>query len=174
MKLKLLCAAALLCAAPLYGGSRMPELRTVDHVDIERYTGTWYEIAKFPQRFEKGLVGVTAEYSLLPDGKVRVVNSGYKNDFNGEKKLAKATAWVVDKETNAKLKVRFFWPFTGNYWILELGKEYEYAVVGDPSRKYLWILARQPRMDETVYGELLQKIAEKGFDISLLEKNPQS
>lgn len=151
----------------------MPELKTVDYVDVEKYMGTWFEIAKFPQRFEKGLVGVTANYALLPNGKVRVLNRGYKGDFNGKLKTAKGKAWIVDTATNAKLKVSFFWPFAGNYWILELGKNYEYVVVGDESRKYLWILSRTPHMDEAVYNELLKRVQDKGFDISKLEKNPQ-
>lgn len=151
----------------------MPELKTVDSVDVKRYMGTWFEIAKLPQRFEKGLVGITANYSLLPDGKVRVINSGYKEDFNGKLKTIKGKAWEADTATNAKLKVSFFWPFAGNYWILELGKDYEYAVVGEESRKYLWILSRTPQMDEAVYNELLKRVQDKGFDISKLEKIPQ-
>jgi apolipoprotein D and lipocalin family protein len=151
----------------------MPELKTVEYVDVVRYMGTWFEIAKFPQRFEKGLVGITANYTLLPNGKVRVLNRGYKEDFNGKLETAKGKAWVVDTTTNAKLKVSFFWPFAGNYWVLELGKDYEYVVVGDESRKYLWILSRTPQMDEAVYNELLRRVQDKGFDISKLEKNPQ-
>ena len=151
----------------------MAELKTVDHVDVKRYMGTWYEIAKFSQRFQKGLVGVTATYSLLPNGKVRVINSGYKEDFNGKLKTAKGKAWVVDTATNAKLKVSFFWPFSGNYWILELGKDYEYAVIGEESHSYLWILSRTPQMDKAVYNELLKRVQEKGFDISKLETTPQ-
>lgn len=155
------------------GEVRLPELKTVEHVDVKRYMGTWFEIAKFPQRFEKGLVGVTANYSLLANGKVRVLNTGYKDDFNGKLKTAKGKARVVDTATNAKLKVSFFWPFAADYWIIDLGKDYEYAAVGGPSRNYLWILSRNPRMDETAYNELLKRMQEKGFDISKLEKNPQ-
>jgi len=151
----------------------MSELKTVEHVDIERYMGTWYEIAKFPQRFEKGLVGITATYSLLPNGKVRVLNSGYMGDFNGKPKTAKGKAWIVDKETNAKLKVSFFWPFAGDYWIIELGKDYEYAVIGESSRKYLWILSRTPQMDEHVYEGIVQRLKQKEFDVSKIELNPQ-
>jgi lipocalin len=151
----------------------MPELKIVEYVDVARYMGTWFEIAKFPQRFEKGLVGVTANYTLLPNGRVRVLNSGYEEDFNGILKTAKGKAWVIDNRTNAKLKVSFFWPFAGNYWILELGKDYEYVAVGDESRKYLWILSRTPQMDEAVYNGLLKRMQDKGFDISRLEKNPQ-
>ena len=80
----------------------MSELKTVDHVDVKRYMGTWFEIAKFPQRFEKGLVGVTADYALLPNGKVRVLNSGYEGTFDGKLKTAKGKALVVDTATNAK------------------------------------------------------------------------
>jgi apolipoprotein D and lipocalin family protein len=151
----------------------MIELRTVEHVDVERYMGTWFEIAKLPQRFEKGLVGITATYTLLPDGKVSVLNSGYKEDFNGKLKTIKGKAWVVDTATNAKLKVSFFWPFAGNYWIIELGKDYEYAIVGDESRKYLWILSRKPQMEVALYNELLKRAQDRGFDISKLEKVPQ-
>lgn len=151
----------------------MAELKTVDHVDVKRYMGTWYEIAKFPQRFQRGLVGVTATYTLLPNGKVRVLNSGYKEGFNGKLKTAKGKAWVVDATTNAKLKVSFFWPFSGNYWILELGKDYEYAVIGEGSRSYLWILSRTPQMDKEAYNELLKRVQEKGFDTSKLETTLQ-
>jgi lipocalin len=151
----------------------MPELKTVDHVDVARYLGTWYEIAKLPQRFENGLVGITANYSLLPNGKVRVLNSGYVGDFDGKIKTAKGTARIVDPKTNAKLKVTFFWPFSGDYWILELGKDYEYAVVGEESRRYLWILSRAPQMDDAVYKEIIKRVEDKGFEISKLEKNPQ-
>ncbi len=147
----------------------MSELKTVDHVDIERYMGTWYEIAKFPQRFEDGLVGITATYSLLPNGKVRVLNSGYVGDFNGKLKTAKGKAWVVDKRTNAKLKVSFFWPFAGDYWVIEVGKDYEYAVVSEPSKRYLWILSRTPKMDKVVYGDILERLNKNGFNISIIE-----
>jgi lipocalin len=151
----------------------MSELKTVEHVDVARYMGTWYEIAKLPLRFENGLVGVTANYTLLPNGKVRVLNKGYVKDFNGKEKTAQGTAMVVDPATNAKLKVSFFWPFWADYWILELGKDYESAVVGGESRKYLWILSRTPQMDESVYNELLKRVQAKGFDTTRLEKNPQ-
>ena len=151
----------------------VPELETVERVDIEKYMGTWFEIAKLPQKFEKGLVGITATYSTLPNGKVRVLNAGYRRDFNGNTKTAEGRATVVDTKTNAKLKVSFFWPFTGDYWILELGKDYEYAVVGEESRKYLWILSRTPQMDEAIYNDLLKRVQAKGFDVSKLEKNPQ-
>ncbi len=175
VKMRIALAGVVLCLNVIlaYGAEKMPELKTVEYVDVQRYMGTWYEIAKFPVWFEKGLVGVTANYTLLHSGKVRVINSGYKKDFKGKLKTAKGRAWIVDKKTNAKLKVSFFWPFAGNYWIIELGKDYEYAVVGDPSRKYLWILSRKPQLEESLYNELLRRIQEKGFDRSKIEKTVQ-
>jgi lipocalin len=152
----------------------MIELKTVEYVDLKRYLGTWFEIARFTHRFEKGLVGVTANYSLLPNGEVRVLNTGHEQDLNGKLKTAKGKAKVVDLKTNAKLRVSFFWPFAGDYWILELGKDYEYALVGEESRNYLWILSRTPQMDKSVYNELIARAKDKGFDISRLEKVPQS
>ncbi|HVO78258.1 MAG TPA: lipocalin family protein [Methanomassiliicoccales archaeon] len=152
----------------------MTDLETVKYVDVNRYMGTWYEIARFPQRFEKDLVGTTATYSLRPDGKVSVVNSGHKGSLDGELKTAEGKARVVDTKTNAKLKVSFFWPFEGNYWILELGENYDYAMIGDESRKYLWILCRTPQMDGALYNDLVKRAKEKGFDVSKLEMVPQA
>jgi apolipoprotein D and lipocalin family protein len=151
----------------------MKDLATVEYVDVGRYMGTWYEISRLPNWFEKGLVGVTAEYTLLANGKVRVVNRGHKTALNWKLKTAKGKAYIADKKTNAKLKVSFFWPFYGDYWILELGKDYEYALVGDESRKYLWVLARKPVMDAALYNQIVNSAREKGFDVSKLEKTPQ-
>jgi len=167
------CSAILLSAILLRGGEKMPELKTVEHVDVDRYMGTWYEIAKYPASFEKGLVGITANYTLLLNGKVRVINQGHKKSLDGKLSRAKGKAWLVDKKSNAKLKVRFFWPFSGNYWIIELGENYQYAVVGEPKRKYLWILSRTPKMEEAVYDGLLEKIKAHGYDPAKLEKTSQ-
>jgi apolipoprotein D and lipocalin family protein len=139
------------------------ELEVVSSVDLSRYVGRWYEIARLPNRFEKKCVdSVTADYALRQDGKIDVINRCRKAD--GKFTTAKGKAKIVDKTTNAKLKVTFFWPFYGNYWILDLGANYEYAVVGDPSRDYLWILSRTPQMDESIYQQLLNRMAERGFD----------
>jgi apolipoprotein D and lipocalin family protein len=135
-------------------------LVTVPKVDISRYLGRWYEIASLPQRFQRDCFAVTADYSLREDGDIAVLNSCQKGAVDGPLKTAKGKAWAVDS-TNAKLKVQFFWPFRGDYWIIELGDNYEYAVVGNPSREYLWILSRTPAMDASLYDELVSKIADK-------------
>ena len=117
-------------------------LPVVPYVDLNRYTGTWYEIARYPNSFQEGCVGSKATYTLRDDGKISVLNECYDKAFDGRIKSAKGKAWVVDKVTNARLRVSFFWPFSGDYWIVDLGKNYEYAVIGHPKRKYLWILSR--------------------------------
>ena len=137
-------------------------LEVVGAVDLSRYAGRWYEIARLPNRFEKKCAdSVTATYTLRSDGKVDVVNRCRK--ANGEYTTAKGKAKIVDKKTNAKLKVTFFWPFYGDYWILDLGPNYEYAVVGAPNRDYLWILSRTPQLDEQLYQRLLRELATRGF-----------
>jgi apolipoprotein D and lipocalin family protein len=153
-------ASTLLAGAT--GGTRKDELEVVPSVDLSRYVGQWYEIARLPNRFEKKCAdSVTATYALQPDGKIKVVNRCRK--ANGEYTTATGKAKIVDKKTNAKLKVTFFWPFYGDYWILDLGANYEYAVVGDPSRDYLWILSRTPQIDEALYQRLLAKMSALGF-----------
>ncbi len=152
-------------------GERKP-LPVVPAVDLSKYAGRWYEIARLPNRFEKKCVSsVTATYTLRTDGKIEVVNQCKK--ASGKLQTATGKAKVVDKKTNAKLKVTFFWPFYGDYWILDLGANYEYAVVGDESRKYLWILSRTPQIDDALYQGLLAKMANQGFDTARVIKTPQ-
>jgi len=117
-------------------------LSTVEKVDIKKYAGQWYEISRLPNSFEKGLHCVTATYTLKKNNKIEVLNKGYSIKDRGKFSTAKGTAWVPNSEYPGRLKVRFFWPFSGNYYIISLDEEYNYALVGDPSRKYLWILSR--------------------------------
>ena len=151
-----------------------PPLTVVESVDLQRYLGKWYEIASYPAWFQKGCTGSTAEYSLLSDGKIQVVNRCRKDNLDGPLKESKGKAEVVDTATNAKLKVWFFWPFKGNYWIIELNPDYQWAVVGEPSRKYLWILSRTPIMDEAVYQGILERLPQKGYDPAKLRKTAQN
>lgn len=164
------CSIALLLASCASSSPVLTPLEVVPHVDVARYIGRWYEIASFPQRFQKGCTDSRADYRLLDNGKIEVINSCLKD---GKVDAAKGKAWVVDKSTNAKLKVSFFWPFRGDYWIIELGKDYEYAVVSSPNRKYLWILSRTPKMDEVLYGRIVDGLRERGFDEALLRRTEQ-
>lgn len=147
--------------------SGLPSVTTVPHVDLTRYMGVWHEIARIDHTFQKGCVKSSATYTLLPDGEVEVINRCV-NEKDGRLREARGKAWSVDPEGNARLKVSFFWPFRGDYWIIDLGKEYEYAVVGSPNRQYLWILARQPVMDDIVYKGILERLANQGFAVELL------
>lgn len=149
------------------------ELKTVSSVDLNRYVGKWYEIARYPNRFEKDCISdVTAQYTLRPDGKIEVVNSCRKAD--GKMKSSKGSAKIADKQSNAKLKVTFFWPFYGDYWIIELDPEYRYAVVSEPGRKYLWILSRTPKLDPAVYDAITTRLRQNGFDPDRLVKPTQN
>jgi apolipoprotein D and lipocalin family protein len=148
-------------------------LPVVSKVDLDRYLGKWYEIASYPAWFQKGCVGSTANYSLLDNGKIQVVNRCHKDSLDGPLKESKGKAEVVDKTTNAKLKVWFFWPFKGNYWIIDLSPDYQWAVVGEPSRKYLWILSRTPVMDATAYQGILARLPGKGYDPEKLIQSSQ-
>jgi apolipoprotein D and lipocalin family protein len=158
------------------GGGRdrdLPPLATVSRVDLDRYLGTWYEIARLPNWFERGCVGTTAFYEKIEGGRIRVINRCRKETLEGKPKEARGVAWVVDTTTNARLKVRFFWPFAGDYWIIGLDEDYRWAVVGDPSRRYLWFLARTPVMDETTYSKLEALARAAGFDTDRLERPEQ-
>lgn len=167
-------AVCCLCVTFAGCGAFNAPLATVDFVDVPRYMGKWYEIARYPTSAEEGCVGVTADYALRDDGRVTVLNTCYEEELDGPVRTIEGTARVVDSETNAKLAVRFFWFFEGAYWILELGEDYEYAVVGEPSRGFLWILSRTPTLDPAVYQGILDRLPEKGYDPERLELVLQS
>ncbi|WP_345100913.1 lipocalin family protein [Mucilaginibacter panaciglaebae] len=157
-----------IAALALY--SKNKPLSTVQYVELDKYLGKWYEIAAFPQRFERGCSHTTAEYTLNNDGSIAVTNTCVKD---GKIKVAKGKATVTDTHTNAKLAVQFRWPFTGKYWIIGLAHDYSYALVGHPNRKYLWILGRKPDMDTQTYNYLVTLAVNKGFDARELVKTEQ-
>ena len=148
----------------------LPPLETVPRVDLARYVGTWYEIAAIPQSFQEGCVATTATYTLRADGDIDVLNRCRKDTLDGPEKSARGRARVVDGATNAKLEVSFFRPFWGDYWIVDLGADYEYAVVGHPGRDYLWILGRAPTMPEATYEGILVRLKEKSYDTLRLKR----
>lgn len=164
-------AVVALVASP--GWAKQPALEVVEHVDLERYLGTWYEIASYPAWFQKNCTAVTADYSLRDDGLIRVVNSCRKGGLDGPLKQSSGRARVVDPTTNAKLQVSFFGPFWGDYWIIDLDPSYRWAVVGVPSRKYLWILSRTPTMDDALYREIVGRLPERGYTPNTLNRTLQ-
>mgnify|MGYP005846490453 CR=1 FL=1 len=154
-------------------GCNSQPLKTVPNVDLEQYAGKWYEIASFPQRFQKGCHGTTAEYTLSDKGYVIVENRCRKCSMTGPESSIRGKAFVEKNSNNAKLTVQFFWPFRGKYWIIDLADDYSFAVVGHPNRQYLWILSRTPRMDAETYRGILAKLERQYFDLSKLQMTPQ-
>ena len=146
----------------------------VTTVDLKKYQGFWYEIARLPNYFERKLKCTSANYTLRDDGRITVLNKGYYLTDPQKSTSARGVAWIPDRNSPAKLKVQFFWPFSGDYWIMELDKEYRYVLVGDPSHKYLWILAREKEMDEQTYNMLLSKAVENGYDVKSIIRVEQN
>ena len=140
-------------------------METVEGFDISRYMGKWYEISRLPNTFEEGLEHNTAFYELKENGDVTVVNQGRVTADKTRFKQVKGKAWVPDPKEPAKLKVSFFWPFAGNYWVLKIDKDYTHALIGDPSGKYLWILAREKSLDTKVVNELKAYASSLGFPV---------
>ena len=161
------------CASSTTERLRLPQLDTVAHVDLPRYLGTWYEIANFPQSFQRGCTATTATYTLREDGDIDVLNRCRKGSLDGKEKAAHGRARVVDRATNAKLEVSFFRPFWGDYWIIDLADDYSYAVVGHPGRDYLWILARTPTMAEASYESIVARLKVHGYETSRLVRTLQ-
>ncbi|XP_014495181.1 temperature-induced lipocalin-1-like [Vigna radiata var. radiata] len=156
------------------------EMKVVKGLDLERYMGRWYEIGSFPSRNQpKDGVNSRATYTLNKDGTVHVLNETWSN---GKRGYIEGTAYKADpKSDEAKLKVKFYvppflplFPVTGDYWVLYIDDDYQYALIGQPSRNYLWILCRKTHLDEDIYNFLVQKAIDEGYDVSKLHKTPQS
>jgi len=175
--LSLLAATALMVAAA--PAQTSPPVRTVAMVDLDRYVGDWFEIARFPNRFQRQCVGnVRATYTRRPDGRVDVVNRCRTAEGETE---ARGVARIVDEQTFAKLKVRFapgwlsWLPIVwGDYWVIGLAPDYTWAVVGDPSREYLWILSRAPQLDAASAALTRAAARDNGFDVERLVPTAQT
>lgn len=164
--MKKICIVFILLLA---GCVNVPEnITPVDHFNLNRYLGKWYEIARLDHSFERGMTSVSAEYSLRPDGGVRVVNRGFSQKENKWKEI-EGKGYFVDRQDVGFLKVSFFGPFYGSYVVFDLDREnYSYALVCGPDRSYLWILARNPKIDDKLKKRLVNKAAASGFDIAKL------
>lgn len=162
-------AAATLtaCEQPPVNRNAATPLATVERVDLERYVGRWYEIARYDHSFERDCTAVTATYSKNPDGTIKVVNACRKGALNGPEDIAEGSA-TAQNATNTKLSVTFFWPFAGDYWVIGLAEDYSWALVGEPSGRYLWILARTPQIDPTLRADLIAKLQAKGYNTNAL------
>ncbi|HQU85805.1 MAG TPA: lipocalin family protein [Pyrinomonadaceae bacterium] len=173
-------AAITILSVAVFGQKKNESnLQTVSSVDLKQYSGTWYEIARYPNKFQDKCVGnTTATYTIKSEKKIEVLNQCVKE--NGMVDKAKGEARIVDKNTNAKLEVRFapkvlsFIPAVwGDYWIIDLDENYKYAAIGDPKREYFWILARESKLDDATYQNILRRAEEKGFNPAKVIKTPQ-
>jgi apolipoprotein D and lipocalin family protein len=163
--------AARIATARHAVGNRSVAIPT-KRVDLEKYLGRWYEIARYDQIFERGLQAATADYALNDDGTMSVVNTGRKP--NGATKVVSGKAKIVDRGTNARLKVSFFGPFyVGNYWVLDHADDYSWSVVGDPSGRFLWLLAREARPEPSEVQALIGRARALGYDTSMLVRTMQ-
>jgi apolipoprotein D and lipocalin family protein len=162
------------CATTSTKRLQLPPLEAVSEVDLARYVGTWFEIANFPQRFQRGCTGTTATYTVRSDGEIDVLNRCRNDSLDGELRSNLGRARITDRATNAKLEVSFFRPFWGDYWVIDLDDDYQYAVVGHPGRDYLWILSRTPTMVDTTYKAILGRLETRGYDTSRLVLTEQS
>ena len=163
-----LALGTMFAAVPVHApGSRAP-VQVVPSVDLARYMGRWYEIAHLPAWFQRACASdTTALYTLRPDGKITVLNQCRKPD-GGLKSASGIGRVASDKEPNTKLKVSFFRPFYGDYWIIDLDPEYRWAVVGDPRRKYLWILSREAKLDPALYAQIVDRAKNQGYEVDSL------
>lgn len=148
-------------------------LDTVGSLDLERYLGRWYEIARYQKGFEKNIVAATAEYSLRDDGRIQVVNSGFKKSLDGSYTSVKAVAWRPDDGVQGALKVKFFNLFTADYLVFGLGNGYEWALVGNNERDSLWFLSRTHEVSDETMEEMKAIAANQGYDLSKLYFVPQ-
>jgi len=171
---KILLALSAIFASKSTSAVSQAPVQVVPHVDLARYVGKWYEIAHLPAWFQRDCTGeTTATYTLRPDGKITVLNKCRKSD--GALKSAKGVAHIASNDgPNTKLKVTFFWPFFGDYWIIDLDPQYRWAVVGDPHRKYLWILSREPKLDPALYTQIVDRASKQGYVLGPLQVTRQS
>jgi apolipoprotein D and lipocalin family protein len=167
---RFLAAAAALAAAVALADA--PPVQAVPSVDLARYAGRWYEVAAFPMFFQRQCVGdTTAQYTVRPDGEIGVLNRCRTEDGFDE---AEGRAWPVEGGGNARLKVSFFWPFRADYWVIGLDPDYRWAVVGNPNRKYLWILSRTPQLPKDALELALGAARAQGYDLASLRYTAQT
>jgi len=170
MKLFQRLGAILLCGFASLAMAEQP-VTSVPAVDLARYTGKWFEIASFPMFFQRNCIAdTTAEYTSAPDGAIKVHNR-CRTESGFDDAVGKAT--VVEGFNNSRLKVSFFWPFKADYWVVGLDPEYRWAVVGNPNRKYLWVLSRSPQLSAPLLEAALASAKAQGFDLTQLHYTPQ-
>lgn len=162
--------ATTACSSP----HTIKKMNLAQNVDLKRFMGKWYEIARYPHRFEKNLAGVSATYTLLESGKIEVLNKGFVNNLNGKEKSIVGKAKPGASGESGHLQVSFFWLFYADYLILELDPDYQYAIIGSSSPNYFWILSRTPQLDERTLNGLFEKAKVRGYDLTKIQMVEQA
>ena len=155
------------------GCASRPPMATVPYVDLNRYQGDWYVIAHIPYWLEEGKVATYDRYAMRPDGTMDNIFVFRRDTFDAPEEEWRGTAWVHNTTTNAEWRVRFLWPFTADYLIIDLDPDYRWAVIGHPSRDLFWILARERHLDQTVFDGILERAKAQGYDPTRVKKVPQ-
>ena len=149
-------------------------MQTVDYVDLNRFMGDWYVIANIPTFIEKNATNAIESYELMDDGKtIKTTFSFFKNSPKGKKKVYRPTGFVYNFKTNAEWRMQFFWPIKFPFLIIDLDDDYTYTVIGIPSKKLVWIMARKPIVNDQIYDRILSDLLDIGYDIKLIKKVPQ-
>lgn len=154
-------------------GKKIPPLATVPYVDMERFMGDWYVQGIIPWVVERGNVGTMDIYHLRPDGRIDVTYAFHKGSLDAPRREMRAVARVFNKETNAEWRVRFIWPFEAAFLVIDLDDAYQTTAIGHPSRNLLWIMSRQPVLDDATYQAILDRVAAQHYDVSRVERVPQ-
>ena len=163
--------SSLLMLSFLFGGEKDQTL--VPYVDLDRFMGEWYVIANIPTRWEIGAHNAIENYSWNEDGYVDVLFSYHLDAPDGEYKEMTQKGFIYDTKSNAAWRIQPVWPLKLGYFIIDLADDYSYTVIGVPSRKYLWIMAREPSLPDDVYGQILKRVKEQGYDLNLIQEVPQ-
>lgn len=170
-KYKWLFASVILVSALLMSAcTSYPPLATVDHVDLDRYSGDWYVIANIPTPPEKRATNAIEHYDVRTDGDVDITFTFYKDSPSGKFREMHARGYVVDRQSNARWKVQFFWPLRFPFYVMDLADDYSYTVIGLPSRDYLWIMARTPSLDDSTYNAIVSRATAAGYDSTKIRK----
>ena len=157
-------------SGPLSGAAPRVAVEPAKPVDLSRYAGRWHEQGRYEAFFQRGCEGVTADYSPLPDGRIKVVNACREGSPQGRLSSIEGVATPVAGSRGAKLKVSFFGPFAGDYWVLDRAPDYSWSIVGDGSGRYLWLLTRQARPGEAAYRALLARAGRLGYDVTRVRR----
>ncbi len=149
---------------------KLAKLQTVEYVDLQKFMGDWYVIANIPTFIEKGAVNAIESYRLDSEGRVKTTFTFRKDSVSGPEKKYNPTGFIYNRKTNAEWRMQFLWPFRSPFLIIDLDDDYSYTVIGIPSRKYVWIMAREHKMSEELYNKIISNLEKVGYDVTQIKR----